>query len=317
VRREARDTFACFGSTCSVLVMGDGPGRAATGAVAAARACLLSWHGRFTRFSPGSELSRLNCDPRPAVTVSPIMARFVAAVIAAAECTGGLVDATLLAELEAAGYVGDLGEGVPLAVALGLAPARRPAGPRPGAQWRSLSVDMGELSVRRPPGLMLDSGGLAKGLFAEVLAETLSGHPGFAVECAGDVRVGGAAGLLRPVRVASPFDDRVLHAFELASAGIATSGIGRRSWVGADGLPAHHLLDPATGHPAFTGVVQATAIAPTAVEAEVRAKAAVLSGPENALDWIPDGGVVVLDDGSARIVECARATRDRAPSPAT
>ena len=293
MRREARDTFACFGSTCSVLVMEDGPGGAATGAVAAARACLFSWHGRFTRFSPGSELSRLNRDPRPAVTVSPIMARFVAAVIAAAECTGGLVDATLLAELEAAGYVGDLGEGVPLTDALGLAPARR------------------------PPGLKLDSGGLAKGLFADVLAETLSGHPGFAVECAGDVRVGGAAGLLRPVRVASPFDDRVLHAFELASAGIATSGIGRRSWVGADGLPAHHLLDPATGHPALTGVVQATAIAPTAVEAEVRAKAAVLSGPDDALDWIPDGGVVVLDDGSARIVECARPTRDRAPSRAT
>jgi thiamine biosynthesis lipoprotein len=317
VRREARDTFACFGSTCSVLVMEDGSGGAATGPVAAARACLLSWHQRFTRFSPGSELSRLNHDPRPAVTVSPIMARFVVAVIAAAEHTGGLVDATLLAELEAAGYVGDLGEGVPLAAALGLAPARRPAAPKPGAKWRSLSVGIGELSVRRPPGLMLDSGGLAKGLFADVLAEALSGYPGFAVDCAGDVRVGGAAGLLRPVRVASPFDHRILHTFELSGAGIATSGIGRRSWVGADGMPAHHLLDPATGHPAFTGVVQATAIAPTAVEAEARAKAAVLSGPEQALDWIPDGGVVVLDDGSARIADCARATRDRAPSPAT
>jgi len=32
-----------------------------------------------------------------------------------------------------------------------------------------------------------------------------------------------------------------------------------------DGTPAHHLLDPATGLPAYTGIVQATAIAPTVV----------------------------------------------------
>ncbi len=87
---------------------------------------------------------------------------------------------------------------------------------------------------------------------------------------------------------------------------VATSGIGRRSWLGPDGRPAHHLLDPATGRPAFTGVVQATALAPTAVEAEWRAKAAVLSGPERAADWLAHGGVVVLDDGSHLTTQGAR-----------
>jgi FAD:protein FMN transferase len=43
--------------------------------------------------------------------------------------------------------------------------------------------------------------------------------------------------------------------------------------------------------------VQATAVAPTALEAEVRAKAALLSGPAGAAAWLPDGGVLVLDDG--------------------
>ena len=55
------------------------------------------------------------------------------------------------------------------------------------------------------------------------------------------------------------------------------AGSAARSWLDARGRPAHHLLDPATGRPAFTGVVQATALAPTALEAEWRAKAAVLS----------------------------------------
>jgi FAD:protein FMN transferase len=94
----------------------------------------------------------------------------------------------------------------------------------------------------------------------------------------------------------------MLHAFEVAAGGVATSGIGRRSWLDARGPAAHHILDPATGRPAFTGIVQATALAPTALDAEVRAKAALLSGPEGAAAWMPHGGVIVLDDGSHRVL---------------
>lgn len=300
--RESGDTFACFGSTCSVFVAGDSERATAEDAVAGARRELLAWHRRFTRFEARSELSRLNADPRPAVRVSPIMARFADAVIEAAERTGGLVDATLVTELEAAGYTGDLPGGLDLRAALDAAPGRRPAHARAGGLWRSLAVDPDDRVVWRPPGLRLDSGGLAKGMFADVLAETLAPHPTFAVECAGDVRVGGTHGIARPVHVSSPFDGRVLHTFSLSDTGIATSGIGRRSWLDARGCPAHHLLDPATGRPAYTGVVQATAIAPTALEAEIRAKAAVLAGPDRALGWIPHGGVIVLDDGTARVL---------------
>ena len=134
----------------------------------------------------------------------------------------------------------------------------------------------------------------------------MAGHATFAVDCAGDVRVGGTAGALRAVHVDGPFGEGVIHTFELAGAAVATSGIGRRSWRGADGRPAHHLLDPSTGRPAFTGVVQATAVAPTALEAEIRAKAALLSGSTGAPVWLPHGGLVVLDDGRRRVVEADR-----------
>jgi hypothetical protein len=36
---------------------------------------------------------------------------------------------------------------------------------------------------------------------------------------------------------------------------------------------------------------------------KVRAKAALLSGPERARRWIPRGGVVVLDDRSVEVIE--------------
>jgi FAD:protein FMN transferase len=285
--------FACFGSSCLV--------DAEPQAAARARARLLEWHDRFSRFLPASELSRVNADPRAAVPVSETMARLIEAIAEAGERSGGLVDGTLAGEIEAAGYRNDIGAPLPLRLALALAPARRPAGP--GAEnWRELRLERGVL--HRPPGVRIDSGGLAKGLFADLIAEELAGT--FAVDCGGDLRVGGAP---REIRVADPFGGPPLDTFALADAAVATSGIGRRSWLGPDGRPAHHLLDPGTGRPAFTGVVQATAIAPTALEAEVRAKAAVLAGPKRAAEWLPHGGAVVFDDGHCDIQRPCRAAR--------
>lgn len=298
---EAGVSFACFGARCAVA--GDGGCGSAQDAVDRARGRLLSWHARFSRFEPASELCRLNADPRHEVPVGPTMARLAAAVVAAAEASGGLVDATRLDALEAAGYRGDLSQArLPLRDALALAPPRRPAGPARDARWREIAVDGGRGTITRPPGVRIDGGGLAKGLFADLLADELATHASVGIDCAGDLRLAGMDGAPRGVRVASPFDDGVLHAFELAAGGVATSGIGRRSWLDARGRPAHHLLDPATGRPAFTGLVQATALAPTALEAELRAKAALLSGADRAAAWLPHGGVLVRDDGEHAVI---------------
>jgi FAD:protein FMN transferase len=299
---ETIATFACFGSTCAVVVDDRGDGTAAREAVGDARRLMLDWHERFSRFLPDSELSRLNADPRSEVPVSALLGRLVEAVADAAARTGGLVDGTLLRELQAAGYRHDLGRPLPLPLALRLAPRRRAARPSRERRWRQLEFDRRTGVVRRPPGIAIDSGGLAKGLFADVLSGSLDLHAAFAIDCAGDLRLGGAAGLARAVEIQSPFDGGLLHTFSLADGGVATSGIGRRSWIDASGTPAHHLLDPATGRPAFTGVVQVTALAPTALEAEIRAKAAILSGPDGARAWLPDGGVIVADDGGVEVI---------------
>jgi FAD:protein FMN transferase len=293
---ETVQRFACFGGACEVRVSG-----AAGDAAARARERLHELHERFTRFAPGSELSRLNSDAREEVPVGATMAALADAIVAAARRTGGVVDGTLAREIEAAGYRRAPARPLPLALALRLAPPRQPAGPCPDADRRTLVVDRERGTVRRPPAVAIDGGGLAKGLFADLVAGDLAGYDGVVVNCAGDLRLAGAQP--RPVRVASPFGEEILHTFRLRSCGVATSGIGRRSWLGANGRPAHHLLDPATGEPAFTGVVQVTALAPTALEAEVLAKAALLSGPRGAAGWLPHGGVIVLDDGSHRVLD--------------
>ena len=300
---EISDRFECFGSWCELKVIGDGSDGNAEDAVALGRRELLGWHDRFSRFLADSELSRLNDDPREKVPVSALMARFAQAVRDAGSLTRGLVDATLIEEIESAGYTSDLCHPLALEEALELAPPRRPAGPSEQAHWRLLQIDLTGPTVTRPPAVKLDSGGLAKGLFADVLAEGLATLPSFAINCAGDLSIGGAGAITRPIEVESPFDGRTLHTFEMTRTGVATSGIGRRSWLDASGRPAHHLLDPASGEPAFTGIVQVTALAPSALLAEIRAKAALLSGPRVAPSWLPDGGVIVFDDGSYRAIE--------------
>ncbi len=321
--REAIEEFACFGSTCSVRVIGSGAAGSAREAAALGRQTLLSWHRRFSRFREDSELSRLNANPRTQVKVSAMLARLALAVRDAGFLTDGLVDGTLVEEIERAGYAGELRPRLALERALALAPPRTPAAGSKARRWRSIQVDVPTRTLTRAPGVRIDSGGLAKGLFADVLAQALAGHRSFAVDCAGDLSIGGHARTVRSVDVVSPFGGGPLHAFELSDLCIATSGITRRSWLDGTGRPAHHLLDPSTGAPAFTGLVQVSALAPSALAAETYAKAALLSGPARARAWLRHGGVIVFDDGSHEMVASAEPSQkgDRitatAPAPAT
>jgi len=250
----------CFGGRIVVRAAGTGmSGLAAPAALVVAVAILRRVHDRLSCFDDGSELSRLNRDDRPEVPAGALLRRFAAAVAPVGWMSGGLVDATV-------GSPAGLGE------------------------WRAVGVDDPSRSVRRPAGVRLDSGGLAKGLAADLVAERLTGHASWAVECLGDVRVGGTEGRPRPVQVADPFGgDAPVATLPVVEGAIATSGTTRRTG---------HLIDPRTGEPADTGIVQTTALAPTGLEAEVRAKAALLAGPRDAARHLLHGGVIVLASGA-------------------
>lgn len=297
---EERRTFECFGGLVSIAVLGPDSMDPA-GAAARAEAELLAAHRQLSRFLPESELSRLNRDRRATVPARPLLLDLAVAAREAGELSDGLVDATLLAEIEAAGYAESMLERPE--------PFRHPdSGGTVCAQasraraWSEISIDRAAGTVTRPPGVAIDSGGIAKGLLADRIGAELARFPAYAVDCCGDVRVGGTAGRSRPALVESPWGGKPVETLRLTEGGIATSGITRRAWRGADEVPAHHLLDPASGKPAFTGVVQVTALAPTAFLADVRAKWALLSGPKLAPTRLPQGGILVLADGSVETV---------------
>jgi thiamine biosynthesis lipoprotein len=159
--------------------------------------------------------------------------------------------------------------------------------------------------IRRPPGLELDLGGSVKGWAADLVAARLERHGRCVADCGGDLRVVASRGAPWEVRVRHPLTGGIAHTLRVRTGGVATSGIDARLWERPEGGFAHHLIDPATATPAWTGVVAATALAPTALEAEALAKAALLSGPAagRRLLRARHGGVLVHDDGSVDAVD--------------
>ena len=104
---RARACARSRASAASTCVRVDGPsarGRAAALAALLAQARLLDVHRRLSRFDTDSDLCRLNADPQPVVAAGRLLRLLARAVVDAGERSGGLVDATLVGELERAGY---------------------------------------------------------------------------------------------------------------------------------------------------------------------------------------------------------------------
>ena len=318
--REYDLTFRSMGSDIRLLIglpIAAGA-QAPPEAGRAQRAWVENYAARLSRFRPDSELCALNAAGERVVPASPLLRTAVRAAIWAAQATDGLVDPTLIPALERAGYR-DSREGtvpVPLVEALAAAPPRRAARPAARGAWRAVSVDDARGVVVRPPGVRIDSGGVGKGLAADAVAHRLSGHDRFVVDCGGDLVVGGPGAERRPyeIEVEHPLTGESVHRLSIASGGVATSGLNVRVWRRGDGSYAHHLIDPSTGEPAWTGLIAATALAPTALEAETLSKAALLGGPAGARAALAEhGGLVVHDDGDVEAVGPLRSFASATP----
>jgi FAD:protein FMN transferase len=299
-------TFRAMGSEIRLIVGDPGEnGIDPLDAVAEAQEFIEEFEQCLSRFRPDSELCALNSYVGDVVPASPLLRDAVAAGIAAAERTGGLVDPTLVDEIEGAGYVRSREGAVPvdLRTALAMAPERMPARPDPARRWAMVEVDEEAGVIRRPNGVRFDSGGIGKGLAADLIAERLAGQTRFVIGCGGDLRIGGTLPERQEVLVEHPITGAQDRRLYIESGAVASSGINVRVWRRDDGSIAHHLIDPRTGEPAWTGMVGATALAPSGVEAETIAKAALLSGPEGARELLrAHGGVIFHEDGEAEPV---------------
>ena len=239
-----------------------------------------AWAGRLTRYSPDSELMRLNAATTSLVPIGPTLTAALDWARTAEGMTDGLVDASMLDERLAAEAGSD------------------PAGPaRAGRRW-SLRRTARGAAVEREPGVRFDLDGVAKGWLADRALAITPGRSAL-VDGDGDVAIRVAPGDSWAIGIGDPREPgTLLGALDLGADGdvmrewgIATSGTSVHRWMHA-GAEAHHLIDPRTRRPAVTDVVQATVLAGTARAAEVFAKTAVIAGTERAFGLLDHPGVL-------------------------
>jgi thiamine biosynthesis lipoprotein len=210
-----------------------------------------------------------------------------------AERTGGLFDPTVLHAMVATGYDRDFDE-----VLAGARGALHP--PQPCGRWHDIVMRPGEILL--PAGVGLDLGGIAKGWTSDLAAETAvrEGLPWSVVSAGGDMRIVGQAPPI-DVRIEDPgAPSETAATLRLGSGALASSSTLRRAW----GPDLHHILDPRTGAPTDSPIVQSTVWASTCVEAEVLATWALLTGTA-AMDTVPcalvsrDGDLIVNFEAEA------------------
>jgi len=74
------------------------------------------------------------------------------------------------------------------------------------------------------------------------------------------------------------------------------------------------LLDPSTRAPVWSGLIGATALGATALEAETLSKMALLLGPDGARAVLAQhGGVIVHDSGNVEAIGCIAGQVDERP----
>lgn len=234
---------------------------------------------RFSRFRPDSELRWVNARSGRPTLVSAPFAAMLAMALEMASATDGLVEPTVGAAIEAAGYDRDF-------AALG--DDLRPAVPAPAGRWREIALSGRTLTL--PHGCILDLNGVVKAATVDEAVGLLSGG-GF-VSAGGDLAVRGATDVALPAG----------GAVRVVRGGIATTGTERRRWR-RGGAWYHHLIDPATGLPARSPWREVSAAGASCLDADVAARSALLAGAGGP-EWLDRRGLpgrFVAEDGRVTV----------------
>ena len=188
-----------------------------------------------SRFRADSELTVVNHRLADRVRLSPLLQQVIGAADRARQLTGGLVDAGIGSTVIDWGY----DRTFPRVEDRSAAPmdSRAP-------DWELVGPEL-----RRPTGVSLDLGGIAKGWTCDQAVK--SGLATLA-SAGGDLRSADPATL---VDVLDPWGEPVATV-HVGVGALATSSVTRRRWK-VGGHDAHHLIDPRTLRPADSPVLSA------------------------------------------------------------
>ena len=283
-------------SELHVIVVGDADGDHAV-------ELLEDLEAHWSRFLHDSDVTRLNHAAGTPVRVDPSTVTLVATMVEAWRSTDGAFDPSILPTLIESGYRTSIDD--PYRVTF-LPDGRLVVGGYDsGPTMSDIVIDHDGSTITLPPGLVLDPGGIGKGLAADLAVRHLLslGAAGALVSIGGDMAMAGtpphgADGWTVAVELPDPALGN-LCTLLVGAGGVATSSTRSRRWI-HDGRERHHQIDPRRAQQSSTDLATVTVIGRSGWLAEAHATSALLAGAHDVLEYLDDhelSGIAVALDG--------------------
>ncbi len=235
-----------------------------------------------------SEIYRVNHSNGQPVSVSPETEKLLRFSLEIAERTNGALDPTIYPLINAWGFIDQ--------------EYRIPA----DEEIENLltltgyeQITLAEGSVTLPQGMQIDLGAVGKGYTGELLADYLKnqGITSALLDIGGNIQlIGGRPdGSSWKLGIQNPFGDGSIGVLEAEDCAVVTSGGYERYFTDDSGNKYCHILDPATGKPADSGLVSVTIIADSGLLCDALSTAIFVMGSEKGIEyWRTYGGFDML-----------------------
>lgn len=166
----------------------------------------------------------------------------------------------------------------------------------------------GQVSLE--PGMEIDLGSVAKGYTGDQLVSLFqqAGVTSALVNLGGNIQALGSKPDGSPWRIAvqDPLGDGYIGVLDVVDQAVITSG-GYERYFEEDGQTYWHIIDPATGAPARSGLISVTIVGDSGLLCDGLSTALFVKGYEGAVDFWREAGdfemVLVLEDGQIALTE--------------
>lgn len=278
-------------------------GRDAETALSEAEDKLIDLEQLWSVTDPDSDIYAVNhSDGRP-VNISEETAELLSFALQMAEETDGALEPTIYPVLTAWGFTTEEN--------------RVPSDAEITELLKNVGYErirMEDTTVQLGSGMMLDLGSVGKGYAGDLVAQVLkdNGITSALLDLGGNVQAVGTKPDGSPWRLGlrDPFSDGTLGVLEISNQAVVTSGAYERYFIGEDGTRYGHIIDPATGYPAESGLASATVIAEEGRLCDALSTSLYVMGRSRAIEYwqqhqnfdmilITEDGEIYLTDGVA------------------
>ncbi|MDO4286003.1 MAG: FAD:protein FMN transferase [Eubacteriales bacterium] len=274
-------------------------GEQAQTALEEAAQSLQRWESLWSVTEEGSEIYRTNHSGGQSVPVSPETQELVSFALSMAQETKGALEPTLYPLLRAWGFTNGSRQVPQESEIRELLQA---------VDYRRITVEEGELTV--PDGMQIDLGSVAKGYAADKIAGLLReyGVSSAILSLGGNVQAVGSRpdGTDWRIAVQAPWEQGTLGILEISDAAVVTSGGYENYFSDEEGYLYWHILDPATGYPADSGLQSVTIVGKEGRVCDALSTACFVMGQEALAYWRADGSfdmLLVTEDGEIIVTE--------------